>query len=306
MIKLSKNLIEIDSITKKYENFKAVDNFSLKIPQSSFAILGPNGAGKTTIILMLMGYVKPNTGSASIFGYDSQKDTVKIKSRIGFLPEEIGFYSHLNGFDHLKFILELKGKKEKNIEDLLRWCGLSESFWHKKIYKYSHGMRKRLGLAIAFAGEPDLVILDEPLSGIDPIGREDIIQKIRLKVEEGVSILYSSHIISEVEQFTDNFAIINKGKLIMSGLAVDLALKMGFIDFEIESDLLNIEQGMEILNSEDSLIIGEPFRVDNKILIKSKNPTYISEIFDKSKVKIRIKPIPGTLLKIYKKILSDK
>ena len=304
MIKMIKNLIEIDSITKKYENFKAVDNFSLKIPQSSFAILGPNGAGKTTIILMLMGYVKPNTGSASIFGYDSQKDTVKIKSRIGFLPEEIGFYSHLNGFDHLKFILELKGKKEKNIEDLLRWCGLSESFWYKKIHKYSHGMRKRLGLAIAFAGEPDLVILDEPLSGIDPIGREDIIQKIRLKVEDGVSLLYSSHIISEVEQFTDNFAIINKGKLVISSVVNDLALKMGFIDFEIEFDLLGIEQGLEILNSEDSLIIGEPYRVDKKIFIKSKNLSSISEVLDKSNIKFRIKPISGTLLKIYKKVLS--
>ncbi len=304
-------LISIQGLTKKYNKLVAVDNLYLDIHESCFALLGSNGAGKTTIMLMLLGLVKPTNGTAFILGKKISKNLTNTY-KIGFLPENVGFYPNSTGREHIELLFGLRNNmkdRRKNAELLLKWCGLKKEFWAKKVSTYSKGMRQRLGIAQAFAGDPKIVILDEPLSNIDPLGRDELIKKIQEKIKEGIIILISSHIVSEIEQISDSVAIIDNGKIKASGYIFALAQSYGFNEYEIniinKNSRISLNELNEILFSEKDLFMEKPKVLSEKIIFRSDNPNEIKNNLKKYE-DFEIKPLYGTLGKIYKKVIKKK
>jgi ABC-2 type transport system ATP-binding protein len=304
------SIITLEGLSKQYYKNIVVNNVSLSIPEGCFALIGPNGAGKTTLILLILGLIKPSKGKAYIMGNDVSKELYKIQKAIGFLPENVGFYPLLTGRDHVDFFNRLRSGSEYNKKETeynLEWSGLDEKYWDKKTRIYSRGMRQRLGIAQAFVANPKIVILDEPLSNIDPLGREDLITKIREKRNKGINVLISSHIIQEVEYLANYVAIINNGDILVVDNFVDLAIRGGFNEFEIieskkSTDKLKILY--EILKSNKEQLLENPLLLTNKIIIKTKNLLGLKPLLTESKVNYEIRPIEGTLIEIYKKYIK--
>ena len=312
MFSVKEPLIKIRGLTKEYYNKVVVDDINLEIYDSCFAFLGPNGAGKTTIMLMLLGLVKPASGTAFIFGTNIRIGSRKIRRQIGFLPENIGFYPNLTGRKFLKLITGLRSKvlmNDNQIESYLTWSGIDENYWDKAIKTYSRGMRQRLGIAQAFAGEPKIVFLDEPLSNIDPLGREEFMHKIRMKREEGITVIISSHIILEIEQIADYVAIIDDGKIKASDKVYNLAQFHGFKEYEITR--INHNNGVtlidlsELLSTEKDLFSDLPKILSEKIIFRTNNPEKVDNIISGYK-DFSFTPISGTLNKIYKQIIKGE
>ncbi len=307
----SKPIIEIQGLTKEYNKKIVVDNIHLKIEDSCFALLGPNGAGKTTTILMLLGLIKPTKGTAIILGKEIIKKYHEICKKVGFLPEDVGFYPNLTGREQLKLIIRLRGIStniEVNTEYYLKWSGIKKEYWDRRTKTYSKGMKQRLGLAQAFAGNPNLVFLDEPLSNIDPLGRDDLINKIREKRKEGVTIIISSHIISDIEQLADSVAFINKGKIITSGKFYEIAQSIGLNEYEVDRIKNNEEISLEVLKdiliAEEDLVIDKPTILSEKLILRTRNPEKMRNIVKKYE-DFHFMPISGTLNKLYRKFLDE-
>ena len=311
MLQAQLPLIQINNLTKIYNGKEVVSNLNLEIPPSCFALLGPNGAGKTTVLLMLLGLIFRTTGRVRILGKEIPKELNSIRNEIGYLPENVGFFPHLTGIEHVKFFQRLKlgglTSGDKDPETILQWCGLEEEKWEAKVKTYSRGMRQRLGLALAFVGNPTVVILDEPLSNIDPLGRDDLIKKIRLERENGINVIISSHIIQEVEQIADNIAFIDKGRLLRSGSFIKLAIDHQYHDFEIKSKLNKDDDAnkiLEFLKSNKKHLLSEPITLEDRIVFKSREvEKIVRELTSKNKP-WAIKPIDGTLIKIYKEYMQ--
>jgi ABC-2 type transport system ATP-binding protein len=216
------NVIELSGLTKKYKAFTAVDNLKLNIAKGEiFGLLGPNGAGKSTTILMVLGLTEPTSGTVEVCGINSTRYPVEVKRKVGYLPEDVGFYDDRTGLENLVYTARLNGiapteAKERALR-LLRRVGLSDEMT-KKTGKYSRGMRQRLGLADVLIKNPEVVILDEPTSGIDPSGIREFMELIlRLSREEGVTVLFSSHHLHHVQQVCDRVGLFVKGRLIAVG-----------------------------------------------------------------------------------------
>jgi len=211
---------EFKSVTKRFGSTVALDCFNLKIRQGINGLIGPNGAGKTTAIRLSLGLIKPSAGSAELFGFDCWNNSCTIRSKVGVLYEKLAFYDHLSGFEQLKLMAKLKGVSDSLVElkELLSLVELDDDAHSRRIGGYSAGMRQRIGLAQALLGNPELVILDEPTSNLDPLNRAKILELILfLNKEKGTSFLISSHILSELERICDNFILMNKGKLLRQG-----------------------------------------------------------------------------------------
>lgn len=211
------NAIETHGLTKDYGNLVAVKDLSLTVrPGIVYGFLGPNGAGKSTTINMLMGFIKPTAGSASIMGFDVKTQHLEIKKITGYLPERPAFYDDLSGTGNLQYFGRLIGVEglDGRIEELLKTVGL-EGRGNDRVGTYSHGMRQRLGIAVALLGSPKLLILDEPTTGLDPQGSHDIREVIKKLKSENVTIFLSSHILHEVQDISDVVGIVKKGKLIV-------------------------------------------------------------------------------------------
>jgi ABC-2 type transport system ATP-binding protein len=215
-------VVEARDIVKKYGDFKAVDGISFHVAQSEiFGLLGPNGAGKTTTILMLLGMTEPTAGEIKVCGYDPNKEPLKVKRIAGYLPENVGFYEDMTARENLIYLARLNGIPDdvaiKKIDDILETVGLSD-VRDKLTGTYSKGMRQRLGLASVLIKDPKLVILDEPTTGIDPEGTEQVLSLIyKMSKEMGVSILLSSHLLYQVQQICDRVGIMFKGKMVAMG-----------------------------------------------------------------------------------------
>ncbi len=218
------NIIEIKDLTKifnpgKTNEVRALDGVSLNVPKGVvFSLLGPNGAGKTTLVKILLGISHPTGGNVLLFGEDFGK--IDLKKRIGYLPENHKFPPYLKGEKLLKFIADLYGYSPANLEDrITEMLDIVEMRkWRKtKIKNYSKGMMQRLGLAQAILHDPDLIILDEPTDGVDPIGRKKIRDLIIELKNQGKTIFVNSHLLSEVEMISDSIAILNKGKVVYTG-----------------------------------------------------------------------------------------
>lgn len=258
-------LIETKNITKIYGSAKlnkskvqALTDFTFSVNEGEiFGLLGPNGAGKTTLIKILLAITFPTTGTGTIFGKPLTDS--KWKSKVGYLPENHKFPLYLTGEQVLTFYGRLSGLKnkielDKKITALLETMQLTQ--WKKtKIKKYSKGMMQKLGLAQALLNEPDLLFLDEPTDGVDPIGRKEIRDLLVDLKNKGKTIFVNSHLLSEVEMICDRVAILNKGDLIKEGNVDDLT-RVGDV-YEIETvDVLSNELKQKILSIDQKAGIG--------------------------------------------------
>ncbi len=212
--------IELNGLSKRYGTLTAVQNLDLEIPEGEiFGFLGPNGAGKSTTINIILDFVKPTAGSARVFGMDCQEDGTELKHRIGVLPEGYDVYDRLTGRQHLEFAIESK-EVDDDPEELLERVGLEAG--DRKAGGYSKGMAQRLTLAMALVGDPDLLILDEPTTGLDPNGARKIREIIREENDRGTTVFFSSHILGQVEAVCDRVGILRDGQLVADDSIEDL------------------------------------------------------------------------------------
>ncbi len=238
------NSVETNSLSKIYtssfgkKNVQALTELNLTVSGGSiFGLLGPNGAGKTTLIKILLGITFPTSGNASILNEDISN--YKIKNKIGYLPENHKYPSYLTGDDVLKFFGKLNGLEGKDfgkkIDELLELVKLSN--WKKtKVKAYSKGMMQRLGLAQALINDPELIFLDEPTDGVDPIGRKEIRDILLNLKSQSKTIFLNSHLLSEVELITDRVGILNKGKLLREGTVKEFTEKKEEYTINLEND----------------------------------------------------------------------
>jgi ABC-2 type transport system ATP-binding protein len=218
---LSPMVISTRGLSKTYKNVAALKPLTLDVRQNSiYGFLGPNGAGKTTTIKLLLGLTRPAAGSASVFGMDVAKQSVDIRARIGYLPQEPHFYEHMSARETLRFVAKFFFKGpikaiEERIAEMLDLVDLSEKA-DRPIKTFSGGEKQRLGIAQAQINYPDLLILDEPAASLDPIGRRDVLE-VMSRLRKYSTIFYSTHILDDVQKVSDTVAILNKGALVAEG-----------------------------------------------------------------------------------------
>jgi ABC-2 type transport system ATP-binding protein len=221
--------IKINSLVKEYKKsrstkIKALNGVSFEVGRGEiFSLLGPNGAGKTTLIKLLLGIAFPTSGDGSLLG--KPLGDVRSKTRIGYLPENHRYPNYLTGEQVLRYFAQLSGMNggsiAPHINDVMNIVNMQE--WRKtKIRKYSKGMLQRIGLAQAMLNDPEVIFLDEPTDGVDPIGRKEIRQSLVKLKEQGKTIFLNSHLLSEVELISDRVAIMNKGTILRIGTVADL------------------------------------------------------------------------------------
>lgn len=225
-------VIEITNLTKDYEvgfwrkrRVRALDGLSLSIDRGQiFGFLGANGAGKTTTLKLLMRLIFPTTGSARILGHDIQD--VSMHERIGYLPENPYFYDYLTAREFLDYCAEIFGypaaERKKRSADLLARVKLDEKRWDTQLRKFSKGMLQRVGLAQSLINDPEIVFLDEPMSGLDPVGRREVRDLIGALRDEGKTVFMCSHILSDIEVLCDRVAILKRGRLAQVGFLDEL------------------------------------------------------------------------------------
>jgi ABC-2 type transport system ATP-binding protein len=230
-------VVEIENLTKDYETgfwrkkkVRALDGLTLSVEGGQiFGFLGANGAGKTTTIKLLMRLMYPNGGTAKILGHDI--NDVSMHSRIGYLPENPYFYDYLTAREFMDYCAQLFGlnsaERKRRAEDLLTRVGLEETSWDRQLRKFSKGMLQRAGLAQALVNNPEVVFLDEPMSGLDPMGRREVRDLIASLRDEGKTVFMSSHILSDIEALCDRVAILKKGKLAHTGRLEELREQAG-------------------------------------------------------------------------------
>jgi len=248
---VDRSIIELNGLTKKYGSFTAVNQLSLSINKGEvFGLLGPNGAGKSTTILMILGLSEPSSGSVKVCGIDATRDSIAVKRRVGYLPDDIGFYENYSGLENLLYTARLNSLPEavalSRAEQLLERVGLTAEA-DKKTGKYSRGMRQRLGLADVLIKNPEVIILDEPTLGIDPQGvREFLDLIVQLSREEGITVLLSSHHLHQVQQVCDRVGLFVGGKLLAEGNITQLSAQL----FPDEAFTISVK--IRFKSSEDS------------------------------------------------------
>ncbi len=217
-------VVETRGLTKEFGRLRAVDRLTLQVRRGEvFGFLGPNGAGKSTTIRLLLGLVRPTAGQAFLLGLPVARRRLEIAPRVGALVEEPAFYDHLSAWRNLELFASLSGGAEREqIETVLGLVGLGDRA-RDKVSKYSHGMRQRLGLAAALLPAPELLILDEPASGLDPAGLADVRDLLRrLAHQQGVTVFLSSHLLHEVEQICTDVGVVSRGRLVARGKVDEL------------------------------------------------------------------------------------
>jgi len=233
--------IETDGLTKRFGDVVAVDDVNLQVEEGEvFGFLGPNGAGKSTTINMLLDFARPTEGSATVLGYDAQDESEQIHRRVGVLPEGFDLYERLSGRKHVAFAMKTKDV-DGDPDEILRRVGLSEEDARRPAGDYSKGMRQRLAFGMALVGDPDLLIMDEPSSGLDPTGINEMQELVREETERGTTVFFSSHILEHVEEICDRIGIMNRGQLVAVGTLDELHDRIGG-DATLELDLDDVPQ----------------------------------------------------------------
>jgi ABC-2 type transport system ATP-binding protein len=257
----AENVIEAQGLTKRYDGVTVVNGVSFSVARGEiFGLLGPNGAGKTTTILMLLGLSDISDGQARVLGFDPVREPLAVKRRVGYLPDQVGFYDNLTASDNLRYTARLMGlereERERKIASALAHVGLGEVV-DRPVDTFSRGMRQRLGLAEILMKEAQIAILDEPTSGLDPQATAELLQIIRNLKDHGVSVLLSSHLLDRVQSICDRVALFNQGNIALLGTVGELGrqvLGIGFyVDVEAEgqglADKLKVVPGVKSVES---------------------------------------------------------
>ncbi len=230
-------IIEAEGLTKKYGHQIVVNHLNLQIREGEvFGFLGPNGAGKTTTLLMFLGLTEPTSGKVSVIGFDPTRDPFHVKEKVGYLPENVGFYDDMDARQNLQYIARLNRIPDKisagRIDESLKVVDLLEVVG-KKVGTYSKGMRQRLGIAEVLIKEPKLIFLDEPTIGLDPDGTNRMLDLIHsLSREKNITLFLSSHLLDQVQRICDRVGIMIKGDLVAMGPIEELAKKKLGVDKE--------------------------------------------------------------------------
>lgn len=207
------DVVRLNGLTKDYGHHRALDGIDLTISRGEvFGYLGPNGAGKTTTLRLLMGLLRPTAGGASVFGLDAWRERDEVHAHVGYLPGDPGWYDRMTGEDTLRYFAELRGRAN----DRQRFA-LSERLdldLSRRVRTLSRGNRQKLGIVQAFMSDPELLILDEPTTGLDPIVQREVHRLLREATERGATVLLSSHVLAEVQQVADRVGIIRNGRLV--------------------------------------------------------------------------------------------
>jgi ABC-2 type transport system ATP-binding protein len=260
-------IVEIQNLTKDYEvgfwrkrKVRALDGLSLAIERGEiFGFLGANGAGKTTTLKLLMRLIYPTKGNARILDHDISE--VSMHQRIGYLPENPYFYDYLTAREFLEYCAELfgysRGERQRRAEQLLARVCLDQKSWHTQLRKFSKGMLQRVGLAQALINDPEVVFLDEPMSGLDPIGRREVRDLIAALRAEGKTVFMCSHILSDIEVLCDRVAILKRGRLAQVGYLEELRRRAGD-DHLVEV----VAAGTDAENLSRHLPAGDRFKVN--------------------------------------------
>jgi len=233
-------VIVTENLTKFYGKLKALDDLTINVKKGVTGFLGPNAAGKTTTIKILMGMLKPTKGRALVLGIDPTKKPIEVKKKVGFLPENPKPYRGMSGFEFLNFIAKLRGlrdrrERERQVSELLQKVGLYDRA-KDKISTYSRGMIQRLAIAQALIGDPQLILLDEPTAGLDPLGREEVISLITELKKSGKSLFISSHILSEIERVCERVLIIDRGQLVLDGNVEEIKSQFSSGRYKVKVD----------------------------------------------------------------------
>lgn len=229
--------ISVKNLTKKFKSFTAVSDLSFEIERNHVVgFLGPNGAGKTTTLRMLVGLSKPTKGEMEIAGQKIIFGKSQANKKIGYLPELPSMYGWMSGFEYLEFIADIfkikKSEKQSKIAELLKLVDLVEAK-NKRISTYSGGMKQRLGIAQTLLNDPEVIILDEPVSALDPMGRKEVLEVIE-KLKNTRTVLFSTHILSDVDRICDDVVIINEGKLVAAAPLSELKSEYASPILEVE------------------------------------------------------------------------
>ena len=282
------NIIQTSHLTKRYGSKIAVNDLNLSIHKGEvFGLLGPNGAGKTTTILMLLGLTEPTAGRAEIAGCDCTRNPLEVKSMVGYLPDNVGFYGDMTGRQNLRFTGRLNGMHGKELEEridyLLDRVGMTDAA-DRKTATYSKGMRQRLGIADVLMKDPQVIIMDEPTLGIDPEGMRELLNLIReLSVKDGRTVLISSHQLQQIQQVCDRVGIYVQGSLIACGTLAELEAqiqKNGTYLLEVDVEpcddqilgMLSAQQGILKIEKE-----GRRFMITSKKDIRPQLTKFLGE-----------------------------
>ncbi|ELZ89886.1 ABC transporter ATP-binding protein [Haloferax volcanii] len=213
--------IELETVTKKYGDVRAVDSLDLVVERGeTYGFLGPNGAGKSTTIGLLLDYLRPTSGTVRVLGHDPRGDVVAVHDRVGVLPDRFGLYEDRSARQHVALVAETK-RAGDDPENLLERVGLGDAV-DDEVGDFSSGMEQRLALAMALVGDPDLLILDEPFSGVDPHGVRRVREIVREENERGATVFFSSHVLGQVEVVCDRIGVLHGGQLVAEGTLDDL------------------------------------------------------------------------------------
>jgi ABC-2 type transport system ATP-binding protein len=259
------SVIELDGVTKRFGDVVAVDDLSFEVERGEvFGFLGPNGAGKSTTINMILDFVRPTAGEISVLGMDARGESEAIRARSGVLPEGYDVYDRLTGRQHLEFAIESKAV-EADPEEIFERVGLDQEDVDRTAGGYSKGMKQRLVLGMAIVGEPDLLILDEPSTGLDPNGARLMRDIVREESDRGATVFFSSHILGQVESVCDRVLILQEGDVVavdsVEGLrsATDadttLLVTVGQSDRELAADAVRGLDAVSSVTTDDDQVV---------------------------------------------------
>lgn len=230
-------VISTEKLTKSYNGKPVLKSLDLKVPkQSIFGFLGPNGAGKTTTIKLILGLIRPTSGTCSAFGMDTIGNSIKIRHRIGYLAQDPRYYEYMTARETLRFTAKFfyqgpKDEIEARIEDTLKLVAIDDKA-DRSIKGFSGGERQRLGIAQAYLNHPELLILDEPAASLDPMGRRDVLELMN-KIRSETTIFYSTHILDDVQKVSDIVAILNHGELVAQAPIEQLLAGKGNVTYRV-------------------------------------------------------------------------
>ncbi len=256
----------IQNLTVKYGNFTALNDFSCEVPEGCTGLLGPNGAGKTTLLKTLLGFVKPVGGGGSVLGFDIARDGRAIRQRIGLMPEQD---CHIPGMTAVQFVAyagELAGMPSdqavRRAHEVLEYSGLGEARY-RNVETYSTGMKQRIKFAQALVHGPKLLLLDEPTNGLDPAGREEMLELVRaVSHGKGVNVLVSSHVLPDIERVCDQVIVVMNGRLRASGKITDLKRLEGHpVDVELREPVPAFAEAVQKAGGEVISVKSTSYRI---------------------------------------------